>query len=56
MPPCEPWHSIRPTDRPVYHDNTLCREAKNIELRYRRTGTGDRRRCEECDKLNRERR
>jgi len=47
-----PWHSVRTTDRPVYHDNTSCTEGNNIEQHYRRSGTGGRRQCEHCARLS----
>lgn len=47
-----PWHSVKPGTRPVYHDNTKCTEGNNIETQYRRSGAGNRRLCEHCDRLD----
>lgn len=47
------WHSIL---RDVYHNNTSCNTGNNIEREYLRSGTGNRRLCEECARLNRQRR
>jgi len=47
-----PWHSIKQTDRPVYHDDTACTEGNNIEPQNRRDGTGGRRKCDRCKELN----
>jgi hypothetical protein len=33
------WHSSRPSDPAVYHDNDQCTEGNNIEARYRQSGT-----------------
>ncbi|MBY0275361.1 hypothetical protein K2Z84_08470 [Candidatus Binatia bacterium] len=46
-----PWHSVKATDRPVYHDDTACTEGNNIESYYKRQGTGGRRKCEHCQRL-----
>jgi hypothetical protein len=43
-----PWHSVRETDRKVYHDDSRCPEASGIEPQYRREGTEGRRKCEQC--------
>lgn len=43
-----PWHSVRETDRKVYHDDSRCPEAGGIEPQYRRDGTEGRRKCEHC--------
>jgi hypothetical protein len=43
-----PWHSIRETDRKVYHDDAQCGEAETVDARYRRDGTDGRRKCEHC--------
>lgn len=47
-----PWHSIKRSDAPVYHDNTSCKTGNNIERENRRSGTGGRRRCRECTGLS----
>jgi hypothetical protein len=46
-----PWYSVKPSDRRVYHDNTLCTEGNNIERENRREGTDGRPRCEHCSRL-----
>lgn len=45
------WHSVRVTDKSVYHDDTLCTEGNNIESHYRRAGTDGRPKCEHCKRL-----
>lgn len=52
MSKVKPWHSIRETDRKVYHDNDRCTEGNNIETKYRKDGTDGRRKCEHCDRLS----
>lgn len=53
MTKTNPWHSVN-TDHPkVYHDNTACTEGNNIEDKYRRAGTDNRRRCHSCTDLAR---
>lgn len=47
-----PWHSIRESDRKVYHDETRCTEGNNIETRYRRDGTAGRPKCEHCKRIS----
>jgi hypothetical protein len=47
-----PFHSIRESDRKVYHNNNRCTEGNNIEKYNRVSGTGDRRLCEHCKRLN----
>jgi hypothetical protein len=44
----ERWHSIRETDRKVYHDDPRCPEGAGVEFVYRRNGTEGRRKCEQC--------
>lgn len=46
-----PWHSIRESDRNVYHNNTLCTEGNNIEEKYRKAGTDNRPLCNHCERL-----
>ena len=53
MTKVSPWHSVRESDRKVYHDNDACTEGNNIEQKYRRPGTDSRRRCEHCETLDR---
>ena len=45
------FHSKRPNDRNVYHDNDRCTEGNNIESYNRVSGTGGRPQCEHCAKL-----
>ncbi len=51
MAKVSPFHSSRPNDRNVYHDNSSCTEGNNIEPRYKTPGTGGRPRCEHCSRL-----
>lgn len=48
MAKVSPWHSTRPDDRKVYHDDSTCTEGNNIEQRYRKDGTGGYPRCKNC--------
>jgi hypothetical protein len=48
-----PWHSIRQSDRNVYHDDDQCPLGKGIDEKYRRMGHRCRQRCRSCDKLRR---
>lgn len=43
-----PWHSIKQS---VHHDNTSCNTGNNIESENRRSGTGGKPLCSECDRL-----
>lgn len=43
-----PWHSVRETDRKVYHDDARCVEGAGVDPQHRREGTEGRRKCEEC--------
>ena len=52
MPKASPWHSVKPNDPQVYHNNTKCTEGNNIEAKNRRSGTGGRRLCKRCAELN----
>lgn len=45
------WHSIL---REVYHNNRSCTEGNNIEAWYLHPGTGGKRLCRRCKKLNKE--
>lgn len=47
-----PWHSKREIDRKVYHDDDKCTEGNNIESYNRVAGTGNRPKCEHCQRLN----
>ena len=46
-----PWHSVKEN---IYHNNSECNTGNNIETENHRTGTGDKRLCDECARLNRE--
>ena len=46
-----PFHSKKPTDDPVYHDNNACTEGNNIESYNRVAGTGGRPKCDHCSRL-----
>jgi hypothetical protein len=46
-----PFHSVKNTDRRVYHDNNSCTEGNNIEAANKRAGTDNRPRCEHCARL-----
>jgi hypothetical protein len=48
----QPFHSARPGDKQVYHDNTSCTEGNNIEDRYKRQGTAGRPLCQRCASLS----
>lgn len=43
------WHS---TERDVYHNNIECYDGNNIEKKYYKSGTGSKRLCKTCEKLN----
>lgn len=45
------FHSVKESDKKVYHDNDKCTEGNNIESQNRRSGTGNRPRCEHCSRL-----
>jgi len=49
MPRKSPWHSIK---EDVYHDNTKCTEGNNIEPENYREGTGGKRKCQHCARLD----
>ena len=54
MPQVAPWHSIKQN---VYHNNTNCNTGNNIETEnLRKNTTGNKPLCQECKKLNDERR
>ncbi len=44
-----PWHS---SEQKVYHNNTECNTGNNIEPENLRQGTGGKRLCKECARLN----
>ena len=39
-------------DSDVYHNNSACTERNNIEYRNRKSGTGGKRLCNHCARLN----
>jgi hypothetical protein len=45
-----PFHSSEKTE--VYHNNSECTEGNNIEKRNLVSGTGGKRLCEACARLN----
>ena len=45
-----PTYSAEPTS--VYHNNNQCTERNNIEKRNIRHGTGGKRLCDHCKRLN----
>jgi len=44
-----PWYS---TKGGVYHNNKECNTGNNIEKENRREGTGGKKLCKECQRLN----
>jgi len=48
MSKVSPWHSIK---QPVHHDNTNCNTGNNIETENKRSGTGGKPLCIECERL-----
>lgn len=44
-----PWHSVKQN---VYHNNSECKTGNNIEEENIRSGTGGKRLCWECARLN----
>ena len=49
MAKVSPWHSIL---APVHHNNTNCNTGNNIESENRRSGTGNKPLCGECQRLS----
>jgi hypothetical protein len=45
-----PWHSV---NSEIYHNNPNCQTGNRIEPENLRQGTGNKRLCEECERLNR---
>lgn len=41
-----------PKHREVYHDKDTCPDGKKIEPRHRKTGTGNKKHCDECTKVS----
>ena len=52
MAKVSPFHSVKETDRKVYHDNDSCTEGNNIEPENRRSGTDGRPKCDHCTRLS----
>lgn len=48
MSKVSPWHSVKPNDPQVHHNETQCKTGNNIERENRREGTGGRPLCKEC--------
>jgi len=46
------FHSKKPNDPKVYHDNDKCKTGDNIQPENRVAGTGGRPKCQECLKLS----
>jgi hypothetical protein len=51
MPITTSWYSARKGTE-VYHNNSGCTEENNIEPYNVREGTGDKRLCKHCERLN----
>jgi len=45
------FHSKRPGDKRVYHDNSSCTEGNNIEPQNKVSGTGGLPYCDHCKRL-----
>ncbi len=52
MPQVAPWHWDREKER--YHNNRLCGPGGEIPPQQRLRGTGGKKLCLQCDKLNKE--
>jgi hypothetical protein len=52
MAKVSPFHSKKTSDRNVYHDNDKCTEGNNIERANKVPGTGNRPKCEHCQRLS----
>ena len=50
--PTTPWHSTAST---LYHSEPDCQRGKQVRGRNRRNGTGDRRHCRVCKKIEEQR-
>jgi hypothetical protein len=48
----DPYHSISPEDKQVYHDQGNCPDGKRILPISKRSGTGNRPKCLECPKVS----
>jgi hypothetical protein len=53
MPKTTEWYSKREGTE-VYHNNSLCTEVNNIEAYNVKEGTGGKRLCHHCERLNKE--
>jgi hypothetical protein len=51
MTQVSPWHSKK---EPHYHNNNKCGPGKEIPASNRVAGTGGKKLCKDCDKLNKE--
>jgi hypothetical protein len=51
-----PYHTdseeYPPKHRQVYHDKDTCPDARKIQQKHRKFGTGGKKHCEECDKVD----
>lgn len=56
MPKVAPFHTnskeYSPQHREVYHDMETCPLGRQIKPEHRSIGTGDKKRCPECDKVS----
>jgi hypothetical protein len=59
MPPVAPFHSINEIHKPaanrVHHNNSACPPGRDIPQHERRPGNGGYRLCDDCAKLNAQR-
>lgn len=39
-----------PSHREVYHDESTCSYGKEVKAEHRLSGTGDKKRCKQCEK------
>jgi hypothetical protein len=53
-----PFHSVNEVKKPaahrVHHNNNVCPPGRDIPQSERKSGTGDYRLCDDCQKHNRE--
>jgi len=60
MPLTAPFYSVNEAQKApilrVHHNNSACPPGRDIPAWERRQGTGGYRLCDDCDRLNRERR
>jgi hypothetical protein len=47
-----PYHTNSPEHREVYHDHDDCPDGKRIKREHEEQGTGSKKPCKECRKLN----